>query len=278
MAKAKREMIEKVRLVDIVIKIMDARIPMSSNNPEFDKIFDGKANILIINKADLADKNANDTWIDFFKNTNTQATILDSTNNGQVNRVKNWIIDICKKRQQEIKKQKGINKPIRAMVVGIPNVGKSTFINSLSGSQKAKVGNKPGVTRGQQWIRINNFLEMLDTPGLLWPKLDNQTTALHLAFAGCIKKEIVDNEELAVKFIEELKHMYPQMLMKRYNLDKLEGHGYQILEQICLNKGLIKSRGISDINRGADMLIKDFQSGKMGKITLEFPYMIGENK
>lgn len=272
MAKARKLIQENLKLVDMVLEIRDARIPLSSANPDLEELMVGKTRVVALNKADLAEPSATEAWINWFQLNEINAIAINSLDFKNADRMKKFILDIAEEKAREILDKKGIHKTIRGMVVGIPNVGKSTFINSIAGGKKAKTGNRPGVTKGKQWIKISRHMDLLDTPGLLWPKIHDQNVALHLAYTKTIKEEILDPEEIAHHFLEEMKTLYPNAISQRYGVKiSEEDKGYEILEAICLKKGWIKSGGISDTARGASHLLDDFQMGRLGRITLEWP-------
>jgi ribosome biogenesis GTPase A len=271
MAKAKKLISESVKLVDMVIEVLDARIPASSINPEFDAYFSDKLRVVVLNKNDHADPEISQKWAENFRIKGLDVHLINSLSSSDIKRLKKSILALSEKKRNSIKQKKGINKVIRTMVVGIPNVGKSTLINSLSGAAKAKVGNKPGVTQGKQWVKVHNYLELLDTPGLLWPKLDDKTTALHLAYTGCIKEEILDLEEIARHFLDEMTQAYPDAILNRFGIDPNLKSGFALLDDICEKRGWIKSGGLPDRKRGAKQLLDEYRSGKLGRITLESP-------
>jgi len=271
MAKAKRLINENLKLVDMVIELLDARIPGTSTNPDFQNMFQNKIRIVILNKSDYADLQKTSLWQSFYEDQGIKTITLNALDRQNIQQVKRVIFDIADQKRKEIKKRKGINKTIRGMVVGIPNVGKSTFINSFAGAGKAKTGDKPGVTKANQWVRVTPFFELLDTPGLLWPRLDEESTGLHLAYTGSIKEEILDLEEVAHHFLEEMASMYPQFLKERYSLEDLNKKGFELLEAASVNRGWLKSGGAPDTQRGAKQILDEFQSGRLGRITLELP-------
>ncbi|NLJ90779.1 MAG: ribosome biogenesis GTPase YlqF [Clostridiales bacterium] len=270
MTKTKRMMQENIKLIDVVIELVDARVPLSSKNPDIDQIAGSKPRIILINKYDLADPNHTREWEEYYKNKGFYTSLLNSKQAKEVDKVKNLIFEACKERIERNKRRGMINKPIRAMIVGIPNVGKSTFINSIAKKASAKTGNKPGVTKGKQWIRINKDIELLDTPGILWPKFEDQTVGLRLALIGSIKDEILQSYELAIRLIEFLKDKYPSYLEKRYEIS-LEGSEEIILEDIARRRGCVIKGGELDLDKAANLLLDEFRNGKLGRITLELP-------
>lgn len=271
MARAKKLISENLKLVDMVIELVDARIPQSSTNPDFQELFQNKIRVVLLNKNDYADPFKTAEWLEHFKSQDVTALPINALNKDDINKVKRTLFDLAEKKRSEIKARKGINKTIRAMVVGIPNVGKSTLINSISRSAKARTGNKPGVTKAKQWVKVSPFFEMLDTPGLLWPRLDDERTGLHLSYTGSIKEEILDIEEIAHYFVEEMTALYPNLLKERYQVDILDKKGYEILEDISIKRGWLKSGGIADTGRGAKQILDEYQTGKIGRTTLELP-------
>jgi ribosome biogenesis GTPase A len=274
MSKAKRIIKENLKMVDLVIELRDARIPKSSINPEFQWLCKDKKQLILLNKSDLADPGKTQEWLDFFTYHNQWGRELNCLNMTELNNIKKEIIEFAEQRQKMIKKQRGIYKTIRAMIIGIPNVGKSTFINGLAGGSKTRVGAKPGVTRGKQWIKIHPYLELLDTPGLLWPKQGDETAMLHLAYIGSIKDDILDLIQISGSLLDEIISLTPHALKQRYNLDDIDDidiKGYQLLEVVCLKRGWIGSGGIPDMERGARHVLDDYRSGKLGRVTLELP-------
>lgn len=271
MARAKRIIKENLRLVDMVIELLDARIPASSTNPDFQTLFQNKIRVIVLNKSDYADPHKTETWKDNYEKQGIPVLPINSLNQKDIRQAKKVLYDLADKKQKEIKQRRGINKTIRAMVAGIPNVGKSTFINSISGRLKAKTGDRPGVTRDKQWVKISPFFELLDTPGLLWPKLSEEHIGLHLAYTGSIKEEIMQQEEIAFRFLEEIAKLYPRHLMDRYHLKELNKRGYEILQDISINRGWLGPGGMPDLTRAAKQVLDEFQSGLLGRITLELP-------
>lgn len=272
MSKAKRVIQESIKLVDLVIEVRDARIPRSSTNPEFVALCKNKQRLILLNKKDLADPLMTRRWVDFFKSQGMWVEAVNCLDMSDINRLRKSIIQFAGERRRIVYQQKGIYKPTRAMVVGIPNVGKSTVINGLAKSAKARVGDKPGVTRGKQWIRVHPYVEFLDTPGLLWPRAEDQTAMLHLAYIGSISDDVIDMVEVAVSFIDTLRGLYPQAIQKRYGINDIESmDGYSVLEAICLNQKWIRDGGNPDVDRGARQLLQDYRSGRLGALTLETP-------
>ena len=282
MAKTKRQIMEDVRLVDIVIELLDARIPISSQNPDIAEITKNKKKIIVLNKCDLADEKQNKRWVEYFKEKNILAVLTDS-NSGKG--IEECVRKIEKIMEEDLKGQaeKGrIGRKIKAMVLGIPNVGKSSFINRISKKTSAGVGNKPGVTKQKQWIHINEKIELLDTPGVLWPKFESEEVALHLAFTGTIKEDILQRTEIAYYLVKFLIENYPKQLCERYKLteeyihEQLENEErpeneniYEIFLAIGRKRGCIISGGNIDEEKTARILLDEFKNGKIGRITLE---------
>lgn len=270
MTKAKRQMQEDIKLVDLVIELVDARVPLSSHNPDIDELGKNKSRLVLLNKADLADEKKNAAWCEYYKSQGICAVRLDARSRLDMKEVHNRIQQACKEKLERNRRKGIVNRPVRAMVAGIPNVGKSTFINSFAGKACAKTGNKPGVTKGKQWIRLNKNAELLDTPGILWPKFEDQMTGLHLALIGSIKDELLNREELALALSEELMRQYPGILSERYAL-KEQAQALEVLRQIAQNRNCLKQGGELDYEKAAALLLEDFRNGKLGKITLEAP-------
>ncbi len=272
MSKAKRIIKENIRLVDLVIELRDARIPKSSANPDFELLSRNKERMILLNKKDLADPVKTREWIEHFREQGIRGQAINCLKSADIRELKRTIIQMAEEKHNDIKEKKGIRKTIRIMVVGIPNVGKSTLFNGLAGGANARTEDRPGVTRGKQWVKIHPFIDLLDTPGLLWPKADDQSAMRNLAFIGSIRDDIIDLVELAGTFLDVVMDLYPQPLVTRYKLENTEGlKGYHLLEAICKNQGWIRSGGTPDLERGAKQLLSDFRSGKLGCITLETP-------
>lgn len=270
MTKAKRQMQEDIKLVDLVIELVDARIPLSSRNPDIDTLGQNKARLILLNKADLADERGNDSWSEYFKEKGYYVVRMDARNRGSMKGVNTVIAEACKEKTERDRKRGILNRPVRAMVVGIPNVGKSTFINTFAGKACAKTGNKPGVTKGKQWIRLNKSVELLDTPGILWPKFEDQKVGLRLALIGSIKDEILNIDELALNLMDILLKDYPGILSQRYEVDETKQLP-ELLGQIAENRKCIKKGNELDYSKAAALIIDEFRTGKLGKITLEKP-------
>lgn len=270
MTKAKRMMQEDIKLIDLVIELVDARIPMSSRNPDIDELGKNKARLILLNKSDLAEDKRNDEWAAYFKEKGYSVVKVNSKKGGGIKSIHGVIQEACKEKMERDRKRGILNRPVRAMVVGIPNVGKSTFINTLAGKACAKTGNKPGVTKGKQWIRLNKNVELLDTPGILWPKFEDQTVGLRLAFIGSIKDEILNTEELAAEMIQFMKKYYAGVLSEKYDIIESDDP-YQCLADIAKNRHCLLRGNELDMAKAAILLIDDFRDGRLGRITLEFP-------
>lgn len=270
MTKAKRMMQEDIKFNDIVIELIDARIPMSSRNPDIDDLAKNKYRLILLNKSDLADERVTVKWVEFFEKQGIKVIKLDSRQRSGMKSVNNAILEVCKEKIERDRKRGIINRPVRAMIVGIPNVGKSTFINSFAGKACAKTGNKPGVTKGKQWIRLNKTVELLDTPGILWPKFDNEKIANNLAFIGSINDQILNLTELSLKFIESVKNDYAGIFTSRYDIEETDD-GVTMLGDIAIARGCLKKGGEPDYDKAAALIFDDFRSGKLGKITIEKP-------
>ncbi len=282
MTKAKRAMKEDIKLVDLIIELVDARVPLSSRNPDIDELGRQKARLILLNKADLAGEKGNDDWISFFESQGIQAVKVDSRSRAGLKQIQAAVAEACREKIERNRKRGILNRPVRAMVVGIPNVGKSTFINSYAGKASARTGNKPGVTKGSQWIRLNKTLELLDTPGILWPRFESREVGLHLAFIGSINDEILDREELAAELIRLLSQRYPEVLPGRYGKE-VQG-GTHMTEAVAALEGIARVRGCVlkgneyDLKKAANLLLDDYRSGRLGRITLEFPQGAGSVK
>ena len=271
MAKTKKQLIEDLKLIDIVVEVIDARIPEASINPDIQEYIKEKTKIIVLNKADLADENITQKWIQMYKAQGINAIAVEANSGKNMQAVVNKIKEENKKIKEKYNQKGRIGKAIRVMVIGIPNVGKSTFINSLAKRSTAKVGNKPGVTKQKQWIKIDNNIEIMDTPGMLWPRLDNKEYAMHLAFCGTIGESAIDNEEIAYYLLEYLLNNYPQTIEERYNIDTKNKETMEILEEIARKRGAIISGGNINMQKISDIILNEFRSGKLGRITIEIP-------
>lgn len=270
MTRAKRMMQENIKLIDLVIELVDARIPLSSRNPDIDELGKNKARLILLNKSDLAEEKWNDAWAAYFKSRGFSAVKVNSRKGGGIKSIQSVIRDACSEKIERDRKRGILNRPVRAMVVGIPNVGKSTFINALAGKACAKTGNKPGVTKGKQWIRLNKQVELLDTPGILWPKFEDQEVGLRLAFIGSIKDEIVNTEELAAELIRFLGQYYPGAIPDKYSTS-MDEDPYVVLNGIARSRNCILRGNELDTEKAAFMLLDDFRNGRLGRLTLEYP-------
>ena len=268
MTKAMRQMKEDIKLIDLIIELLDARIPLSSRNPEIDNLGQNKARLVLLNKADLADEKQNNKWIEYFKKKGIVALKINSKNKQGIKEINNAVNIACKEKIERTLKRGIKNRPIRAMVVGIPNVGKSTFINAYAGKNCAKTGNKPGVTKGKQWIRLNKNLELLDTPGVLWPKFDDEKIGMHLAFIGSMNDNILDVSELAFQLIKLLENLYPNAIKDRYSIEG-DDNILQIMYQIAEVRGCKLKGNQPDLDKTSKIVLDDFRSGKLGRITLD---------
>ena len=291
MKKTKEQIIEDLKLIDIVIEILDARVPLASQNPDIEDAIKNKKKIIVLNKADLADNNSTNKWIEYYAKKGIKAVAIEANTSKGIKDV----IEAIKEEYSEIKEkyaQKGrIGKAIRVMVVGIPNVGKSTFINGLAKRNTAKVGNKPGVTKQKQWIKVTNDIELMDTPGMLWPKFKDNEQGVHLAFVGTIGDNAIDKEEIAYYLLDYLIKNYPQKLVERFNVEvhktgneldvdtsisneeikKEQKETMEVLEDIARKRGALLSGGNINMQKISDIILNEFQSGKLGRITIELP-------
>lgn len=271
MRKTQREIKENLKLVDAVIEIRDARIPRSSANPDIDRLLEGKPRIILLNKSDLTDSKVTKEWINYLSNENTKVLEVNCLKGEGLKAIKPALLDLLKEKHDRLKSKGMVKITTRVMVVGIPNVGKSTFINKMARNNIAKTGDKPGVTKNKQWIKTAIGIELLDTPGVLWPKFEDDTTALNLAFTGAIKDEIMDIEELALKLVERLQTRYEVQLKERYKLQEIFENPLDTLDAIGKKRGTLISGGNIDYNRIAVILLDEFRGGKIGRISLERP-------
>lgn len=301
MTKAKRAMQEDIRLVDLIIELVDARAPLSSRNPDIDTLGRGKARLILLNKADLAEEAATQEWTRYFEEKGFQVMKIDARSRAALKQIQPLIQKACSEKIERDRRRGILNRPVRAMVAGIPNVGKSTFINSFAGKAAAKTGNKPGVTKGNQWIRLNRQVELLDTPGILWPKFEDERIGTNLAFLGTVNDNILNLDELAAELALYLKRERPELLAERYGSDEAAGEGaagdgsaagavgtagdgavgdrsadesagaHTVLLQVARSRSCLAKGGGYDLSRAAKLLIDDFRSGRLGRITLERP-------
>jgi len=270
MTKARRMMQENIKLIDLIIELVDARAPSASRNPDIDELAKGKFRIVLMNKSDLADSACNAQWSAYFSERGIPVLEVNSKTGSGVKSIHGLVQKVCADKIQRDRKRGIQNRPVRAMVAGIPNVGKSTFINSFAGKACTKTGNKPGVTKGKQWIRLNQSLELLDTPGILWPKFEDQQTGMLLAFIGSMNDDVIIMEELACDLLKRLKEYYPEAVSNRYGISG-EGKEVDVLREIGRVRGCLLKGDEVDLERAADLLAEDFRSGRLGRITLERP-------
>ena len=271
MTKTRRQIEADLKLVDAVCEIVDARIPISSRNPDIDTICGNKPRIIVMNRMDLADHDATKVWIQFFKSKGFAAVATDCKTKKGISNFEPAVRSVLKEKIDR-NAAKGMNKPLKVMVVGIPNVGKSTLINQISGRKGAKAENRPGVTRGKQWVTVNNGLLLLDTPGILWPKFEDPEVGMMLAYTGAVKEGVIDIEELAARLMELLLKHYPHTLQERYKVEAEQGTpGYELLEAAAKKRGYLLARGEIHIERMAKVLLDEYRSGKLGYFTLEIP-------
>jgi ribosome biogenesis GTPase A len=268
MTKARRMMQENIALIDLLIELTDARVPGSGRNPDIDTLAKGKSRIVVLNKADLADDAATKEWRSSFEEEGLLTAAIDSRKGSGVRQLKPLIDEACAQKLERNRRRGIINRPVRAMIAGIPNVGKSTFINSFAGKAAARTGDKPGVTKGKQWIRLNKNVELLDTPGILWPKFDDREVGMKLALVGSMRDEITDSGELAAWLIRYLEKEYPDVVEKRYDVLP-DNDVVTVLRGIARRRGCLKAGGEEDLEKASKTLIDDFRSGRLGKITLE---------
>lgn len=270
MTKAKRMMQEDIKLIDIVIELLDARVPFASRNPDIDSLANNKFRLVLLNKCDLADAAVTAKWEAYFKEKGITAVTINARDGQGMKGITLRIQEACKEKTERDRRRGILNRPIRAMIVGIPNVGKSTFINSYAKKACTKVGNKPGVTKGKQWIRINKNVELLDTPGILWPKFEDELVGEHLAFIGSINDEILQKTELSCQLIAFLKEQYPGILAERYQVRE-ESEAAAVLEEIAQKRGcLLKGKDL-DYEKAAGIVLEEFRNGRLGRISVEQP-------
>ncbi|MBR4668591.1 MAG: ribosome biogenesis GTPase YlqF [Butyrivibrio sp.] len=281
MTKAIRMMQENIKLIDIIIELTDARIPAAGRNPDIDELGKNKYRLVILNKADLADPQVTKKWREYYESQGLFVMEMNSKTGNEASKVKDLVQSACAEKIERDKKRGIVGRPIRAMVAGIPNVGKSTFINKLAGRASAKTGNKPGVTKGKQWISLGKNMQLLDTPGILWPKFEDETVGLHIALIGSLNDENLDTTELACELIKILKESYPNAIIEKYNIDRealaeLEQEQYAtpasaVLSAIAINRKCFKQGAMPDMDRAAALLLDDFRNGRLGRISLERP-------
>ena len=267
MTKAMREMEKSIKLVDLVIELLDARVPLASRNPDIDKLANGKYRMIILNKVDLADPAATSKWVEYFEGLGIKAVTLDSRKSGEAKKITNIVNEICKEKFERDKRKGLLQRPVKAMVAGIPNVGKSTFINSYAGKASAKTGNKPGVTKGLQWINLGKNINLIDTPGVLWPKFESHDTGMRLAIIGSINDNILSKYDLAEYLINYLINNYCGIISKRYNIEEMDVS--KVLLGIADSRKCLMKGGEPDTEKAAAILIDDMRSGSLGRISLE---------
>ena len=261
---------ENVKLVDLVVEVVDARVPLSSRNPTIDELAKNKFRLVLLNKADLSDPKFNREWISYFEKQGIAVVEMNSKNRKNAKSIQPVVAEITKEKTERDRKRGIINRPVRAMVVGIPNVGKSTFINSFAGKAVTKTGNKPGVTKGKQWIRLNKSLELLDTPGILWPKFEDQEIGKKLAFIGSMNDQILDTLELAIELVKFLQENYDKVLYNTYEIEE-NTDPVEFLKKLAIKRMCYKKGEELDLDKVARIILDEFRSSKIGKITLEFP-------
>ncbi|MDE6738422.1 MAG: ribosome biogenesis GTPase YlqF [Lachnospiraceae bacterium] len=273
MTKAKRMMQENIGLIDLVIELVDARIPLSSRNPDIDELGKNKYRLILLNKSDLADAGANRLWMEYFKKKGFHVLEINARSGQGMKSIQGVVREACREKIERDRKRGIKNRPIRAIVVGIPNVGKSTFINSFAGKACTKTGNKPGVTKGKQWIRMNRELELLDTPGILWPKFESEEVGRNLALIGSMNDEILQMTELAADLIGYLLKYYRMELAERYSMEDMDDMTtpLMVLKHVCENRKCYKKGQAADYEKASAIVMDDFRSGRIGRITLELP-------
>lgn len=268
MTKARRMMQEDIKLIDLIIELVDARAPLSSRNPDIDQLGQNKARLILLNKADLADERKNLSWSAYFQEKGFYTVKADAKSRAGLKVIHGMIREACKEKLERDRRRGIKNRPIRAMVVGIPNVGKSTFINTFAGKACTRTGDRPGVTKGKQWIRLDKNVELLDTPGILWPKFDDPQVGERLAMIGSVKDEVLDLDELSLRLIAYLMEAYPKILQERYCVEE-DREPVDMLGAIAQERNCLKKGGELDYGKAARLLLEDFRGGKLGRITLE---------
>ena len=280
MTKAKRMMQEDIKLIDLIIELVDARIPLASRNPDIDELGKNKSRLILLNKSDLADARYNSAWADYFKEKGYFVLEINAKTGAGMKAIQGMVQEACKEKIERDRKRGIVNRPVRAMVVGIPNVGKSTFINSFAKKACTKTGNKPGVTKGKQWIRLNKSLELLDTPGILWPKFEDQNVGMKLAFIGSMNDEVIIFQEMALDLLMYVHKRYPNAIKERYEIEvpaELDKNGaVAVLGEIAkVRKCFLKGEEL-DYDKAAALFVDDYRSGRLGRITLETPKEFAE--
>lgn len=270
MTKAVRMMQENIKLIDLIIELVDARIPLSSRNPDIDELGKNKSRMVLLNKADLSDPVYNKQWVAYFQEQGAYVLEINSKTGAGIKAINGLVQEACREKLERDRKRGIVNRPVRAMVAGIPNVGKSTFINSFAGKACTKTGNKPGVTKGKQWIRLNKSLELLDTPGILWPKFEDQQVGMRLAFIGSMNDEVIIVEEMACDLLAVLRELYPGAVCSRYGIEWKETPA-AVLEELARSRGCFMKGENLDLKKAANLLLDDFRSGRLGRMTIERP-------
>jgi len=275
MAKTLRLLREQIRKADLVIELCDARLPHSSRNPDLNRLIGGRKRLLLMNKADLADPDMSSRWLQEFRNEGLTASLIQARNL----RTKDILTAIEEQTRDAVDRaaEKGVRKTVRIMVVGVPNVGKSTFINRINGASIAQTGDRPGVTRNNQWIKITPWLEMLDTPGMLWPRLDDQLAARRLCYIGTVKDEILNLDDLVLNLLNDIAEIRPESLQERFHVEDTSARGLELIEAVCRGRGFLQKGGVCDYDRCCSVVLDEFRSGKLGRITLESPHGRKEN-
>ena len=271
MTKARRMMQEDIKLIDLIIELVDARVPLSSRNPDIDELGKNKARLILLNKSDLADPSVNEKWVAYFEKLGYTVVQINSKTGAGIKTISQKVQEACKEKIERDRRRGIKNRPIRAMVAGIPNVGKSTFINAYAGKNCAKTGNKPGVTKGKQWIRMGKGLELLDTPGILWPKFEDQNVGIRLAMIGSINENILNIEELSLLAIDFLRETYPGLIEKQYEVSEEAEKPLEILERVAERRKCLAKGGEYDYAKAAAMFMDDFRNGRLGRFSLERP-------
>ena len=271
MKKTKESIQNNLKMVDVVFELIDARIPFSSQNPVIESIVGDKPRVIILNKSDLADSRSNKIWQEYFNEKDIPSVLVDSITGRGIDNLLNMSLDVTKEKREGFEKRGVISRPTRAMIIGIPNVGKSTLINTLSGRKGTKTGNRPGITKTNQWIKTRGILELLDTPGILWPKFEDQSVGLNLAFTGAIKDEILDTETLALRLLERLILNFPHLIEKRYAIEIGNDNGLNVMGKIAKKRGCIIRGGEVDYTKVSGIILDEFRKGVIGNITLELP-------
>ena len=269
MARTKRLLQDQIKRIDLIIEICDARLPFSSRNPELASMISRKRHLLFLNKSDLADPGMNNLWIQYYRRQGIEAHLTNAAKMKGKETI--GLIEKATKEIVDKALEKGVRKTVRAMIVGIPNVGKSTLINRLYGRSVAQIGDRPGVTKSNQWVKVSPYLELLDTPGLLWPRLDNQISARRLCYIGSIKDDVVDTAELTVQLLEDLCGMIPDAVAERFHLEDTSLKGPELIDAVCTGRGWLLKGGRYDYDRCCSVVLDEFRGGKLGRITLEKP-------